>query len=84
MAKLLLALLAVFSEGEGPKIPAFAPDLTPRNLAAWAEYVRPSAADLAFEAIPWIPRLERGFHEASERGRPVLLWVMNGHPLGCT
>ncbi|MHC4470334.1 MAG: hypothetical protein ACYTDY_10545 [Planctomycetota bacterium] len=48
------------------------------------ESIRPSPAELAFARIRWRPTLGSAVEEARERGRPVLLWTMNGHPLGCT
>lgn len=34
--------------------------------------------------IPWHPDLISALHEAKRKPRPILLWVMNGHPCGMT
>ena len=55
------------------------------SLAArWRDHVMPTAEETAWEAVPWIPSLAGGVLAAQEAHKPLLLWVMNGHPLGCT
>ncbi len=48
------------------------------------EQVLPTQSELAWTQIPWRPSFHEGVAEAQLQGKPVLLWVMNGHPLGCT
>ena len=60
------------------------PDLQPGDLTAWRSHIRPSPAELDFSVVPWHPSLVSGLRAADEEGRPLLLWLMNGHPLGCT
>ncbi len=50
----------------------------------WAEFIRPSADELSYESIGWRNQFWPAVQLAQELGRPVLLWTMNGHPLGCT
>ena len=50
----------------------------------WLERIEPGADELSWERIPWRPTLWEGLLEAADSERPLLLWVMNGHPLGCT
>lgn len=38
----------------------------------------------AWRAIPWRASYREGLADAADANRPVLLWVMNGHPLGPT
>jgi hypothetical protein len=57
---------------------------TPANFAAWGAFIRPSATERAFEGIGWRNAFWPAIEEARALGRPVLLWTMNGHPLGCT
>jgi hypothetical protein len=54
------------------------------DFEAWREHLRPGADELSWEAIPWIPSLAEGMQAAADAEKPLLLWVMNGHPLGCT
>jgi hypothetical protein len=55
-------------------------DAFARQLAA----IVPAADELEWRSIPWRAELHSALVEASEAGKPVLLWAMNGHPLGQT
>lgn len=55
-----------------------------RTLAAWSRAIEPDEVEAAFRVIPWRNDLAPAMAEAKELGRPILLWTMNGHPLGCT
>ena len=46
-------------------------ELVPTSKAAW-------------ETIPWRSDLLAAREEAVKSGKPLFLWAMNGHPLGCT
>ena len=81
----LLGLLALFLVSGG--CAAGAPSsfsLTADNYASVREQVLPKQSELAWMQIPWRPSFHEGVAEARAQGKPVLLWVMNGHPLGCT
>ncbi len=58
--------------------------LTSENLAAWREHLLPAESDLVWQKIPWLTTLADGVVAANAADRPLLLWVMNGHPFGCT
>ena len=60
------------------------PKLTQANRDAWSQTIRPRRVELSYDGIPWHSRLAEGFLAANQAQKPVLLWVMNGHPLGCT
>ncbi len=60
------------------------PLLNDSNWIAWRDHLLPAEADVAWERIPWIAALGEGVRRASAEDRPVLVWVMNGHPLACT
>jgi hypothetical protein len=60
------------------------PELRQEELPRWRELVRPTADELAYQSIPWIPSFAQGVQRASAEGKPLLFWAMNGHPLGCT
>jgi hypothetical protein len=59
-------------------------DLTDANYARWRNYLLPSQKDLAYKAIPWRASFWDAVVEAQAKDKPILLWAMNGHPLGCT
>tara|TARA_R110000868_G_scaffold181946_1_gene422926 strand:- start:8 stop:310 length:303 start_codon:yes stop_codon:yes gene_type:complete len=54
------------------------------NFEQLAALIRPSNDELKFEEIGWRNQFWPAVLEARKLGRPVLLWTMNGHPLGCT
>lgn len=47
-------------------------------------FIRPTANELTWQSIPWQTDLFEGTRIAHEVRKPVLLWTMNGNPLGCT
>ena len=67
-----------------PASQADAPLLRRVDLEDWRAHLLPGAADLRFAQIAWEPTFLDGVRRASEEERPLLLWLMNGHPLGCT
>ncbi|MCA8972528.1 MAG: hypothetical protein KDC95_22255 [Planctomycetes bacterium] len=52
------------------------------DFDALVRYLRP--APRAEQDIDWRATFGAAVREASQRKKPVLLWAMNGHPLGCT
>jgi hypothetical protein len=66
------------------QLPPFVPALTDANVRKWIDFIRPSDADVKWGRLDWRPELGAAVREAKELQRPLLLWSMNGHPLGCT
>ena len=52
--------------------------------AAVKAAVVPSEADEKWLEIGWRANLWEARKEAAAKGKPILLWEMDGHPLGCT
>ncbi len=46
--------------------------------------VLPSEEELVWKRLGWHASLWEGVLAAQELEKPILLWAMNGHPLGCT
>lgn len=44
----------------------------------------PAPGELRWQKIGWAPSLWAGVVEAHAQKKPILLWTMNGHPLGLT
>lgn len=63
---------------------ARAEELNDRTFDAWVEKISPREDELAWRAIPWRTAFCDAVVEAQEAGKPLLIWAMNGHPLGCT
>jgi hypothetical protein len=74
--------LAVFFACVFASLPQEPP--TPQNLERWAAAIEPDATERAYEGIAWRNSFAAAMAEAKALGRPMLLWAMNGHPLGVT
>ena len=42
------------------------------------------AEDAAWRTIPWTIELLDAQAVAAEKRKPIFIWAMDGHPLGCT
>lgn len=45
--------------------------------------IRPQPGEDRFDSIPWHISLHEARVKAAKDGKPILLWEMDGHPLGC-
>ena len=54
------------------------------NDSSVSALVLPSDAERAFQELPWHSSFSQAALVAHRERKPVLLWTMNGHPLGCT
>ena len=64
--------------------PGQPPVLHERSFERWRDYIRPQAKEERYLEISWRESFYIAVNEARETDRPILLWAMNGHPLGCT
>ena len=78
-----LLLLAALPQ-DAPARDLEPPALERVDLARWRAHLRPNERDLRFAALDWAPTFLDGLRRAAGEQRPLLLWAMNGHPLGCT
>jgi hypothetical protein len=46
--------------------------------------IKPDPGEDAWTEIPWLTDLWQARQLAAKQGKPILLWEMDGHPLGCT
>lgn len=71
---------------EAAAAPAAAADieLTDANYQAWRGHILPDSSEMGWEQIPWLTTFKDGILAANAANKPLLLWTMNGHPLGCT
>jgi hypothetical protein len=65
--------------------PAAAPEpaLPASEVASLLEQVRPRPGEDLFATVPWQTSLWEARRQAAKDGKPILLWEMDGHPLGC-
>jgi hypothetical protein len=60
---------------------------TPRLSPAYAKQrklILPSPSEQSYRKIDWRPSVLRGIVDAQKNDKPVMIVLMNGHPLGCT
>lgn len=69
----------------GPQGPVVdRPAVDAANFAQIVGHVMPAPDELVWRAIPWRPSLRQGVVDGLAERKPVVLWAMNGHPLGTT
>jgi hypothetical protein len=74
----LLAWLAL-----APVTPAADP-LPPEQFDKLHTLIKPQASEQKWTQIRWQADLWEARRQAAAQGKPILLWEMDGHPLGCT
>jgi len=58
--------------------------LAPAAYAKLRSAIVPGEGDERWREIPWGTSLWDARRQAAAEGKPILLWEMDGHPLGCT
>jgi hypothetical protein len=66
-----------------PTAPAADP-IRPDQLPKLQALIQPDGGEDAWARIPWRTDLWDARQVAAREGKPILLWEMDGHPLGCT
>ena len=56
----------------------------PKDWHRLHQTIKPTKAEERWLQIPWRTQLWEARREAAAAGKPILLWEMDGHPLGCT
>ena len=59
-------------------------DLDATNFERWRDYLVPAAEDQAWLDVGWETVYWDGVLAAHDAEKPLMIWAMNGHPLGCT
>lgn len=82
MTRVLLCVLLLLAAsgaraGEPPTLDAAA-------QAKWVRAIVPTTAERAWRKVGWRSSLWSAVVEAHAQKKPILLWAMNGHPLGHT
>ncbi len=62
---------------------AVADPLPDAEIAKVRKAVLPTATEDDFAKIPWLTSIWDARTAAAKAGKPILLWEMDGHPLGC-
>jgi hypothetical protein len=67
----------------GLAAPAVEP-VRPEQFAHVRALIKPDPDEDRWATIPWLTDLWQARKLAAAQGKPILLWEMDGHPLGCT
>jgi len=66
----------------GMSAPAAEP-IRPEQFDILRALIKPGAGEDQWAKIPWLTDLWQARKLAAAQGKPILLWEMDGHPLGC-
>ena len=58
--------------------------IAPGQVSKFQALIKPQPGEDRWAAIPWLTDMWQARQIAARQGRPILLWEMDGHPLGCT
>ncbi|MGI9013626.1 MAG: hypothetical protein ACR2GY_05180 [Phycisphaerales bacterium] len=76
---LALAAAAPVAQDGNVALPPFSAD----TVDEWHAYIAPHPDELKWLEIPWRDSFRSAVRDAQIEGKPILLWAMNGHPMGC-
>ncbi len=60
------------------------PSLSPEQFQALHAALTPRGDSEQWAQIPWQTDLAAARQKAAREQKPLLMWIMDGHPLGCT
>jgi hypothetical protein len=80
MLSFIVVLLPVLSHSRN--VASLEP-LTRDEFARLRELLQP-AEDELWRMIPWRLSVLEGQRTAAQQRKPIFIWAMDGHPLGCT
>ena len=63
--------------------PLRTPKLSAEN-AQLRDFVLPNPSEASYRKIPWRTSVLQGIVDAQKNDKPVMIYLINGHPLGCT
>lgn len=68
-----------------PALPGNAAEpVSPGQFQQLHTLIKPKSPEEKWTRIPWLTSLWDARTRAAAEGKPILLWEMDGHPLGCT
>jgi hypothetical protein len=80
---LLLAASAFLLRPQPSAAAPLGEQLSAAEFAAVRKAVLPKPDEDDFDKIPWLTSIWDARVKAAKEGKPILLWEMDGHPLGC-
>ena len=79
----VFACLLLISSAVSAQLPTASVRITEKEFRTLHEQLKP-AADEPWRTIPWKISLLDAQRIAAEQKKPIFIWAMDGHPLGCT
>ena len=82
-----IAAVLVLATGIGLGAAKNQPLQTPQWSAEYAKFrklIVPNPSEQSYRTIPWRASVLHGVVDAQKNDKPVMIYLMNGHPLGCT
>lgn len=74
---------AIIMIQSGSALLAAAPPISPTQFEHLRAVIPPAPLEQKWQQIPWMTDLWAARQKAAGEGKPILLWEMDGHPLGC-
>jgi hypothetical protein len=79
----VLLLAASIAPGADKEQPLQTPPLS-ADYAKQRDQILPNPREQSYRKIEWRNSVLRGLVDAQKKDKPVMIVLMNGHPLGCT
>ena len=83
LGNITAVLLLAASIGQGADQPLQRPQVS-ADYAQRRDQVLPNPSEQSYRKIPWRTSVLHGIVDAQKCDKPVMIVLMNGHPLGCT
>ena len=79
----VLLLAASIGQGADQETPLRTPSVSD-EFSKGRDRVLPNPSEQSYRKVNWRTSVLRGIVDAQKDDRPVMIVLMNGHPLGCT
>lgn len=84
MRRLTLIAIAVLLLAASGETLCAADRFAGQNIDELKKLILPKPDEMKWLSIPWETDLWAARQKAAKEGKPILLWEMDGNPMGCT
>jgi hypothetical protein len=84
MSTIKRVLVVLTLAGIGSGYVAAADPIPTKEFQQLHARIKPHQGEEKWAQIPWLTSLWEARRRAAAEGKPILLWEMDGNPLGCT